>query len=659
MTAAHVRGTAIEGVVILGMHRSGTSVVTRLVSLLGLALCRPEDLLAGFPGNPRGHWESKSLIALNNRLLRQLDGSWYCPPSLEPERISSLLEPHAAAGLAALRHAHPRWPFVWKDPRTCILMPFWSNVLGPRAAYVLVARHPGEVSDSLERRNGFAPEYGVALWERYTRLAISGCAGRATMVCTYDEVLTEPIAWCERMAGFLRSLKVEVPVIEEATISAFVTSSLRRARRSWQDLEPARLYTDERRTLVEASTRVGARAAYLPPPLPPESPETEVILNEIRGSIAGKRPHSARLAAVPAHFVRPASAARPAEDSRPLATAIVIGEGASLKRSIAALERALPAGSEVQAVPGGRHGIESPETRPDGLRGGRGAPPPGAARHGGSEALARALDAAAGRIVLISTGEPPAGDSWFADVQKELKRSAAGALGAAVRFAQESDRMYLGSKFVKADLSRAPVTGAGAKGLASVPLLVGGLCAFDRRVLTAAGGIDGEFDTVSSALAELSLRLWRMCFPSYAAPRLEVCVAGEPSEEANGLYDRLRIATLHLEEVELRAFIGRARRDPSYDSAAERLAATDVRQRRALTDAVCAFPTERYFEEFPLRGGRARSKLLTVRRLVAGWARHTRLPHLRRWSPGREPERNSSVSAAASAARRRAGSSRR
>src|SRR6478736_1890747 len=75
-------GGAPEAVVVLGMHRSGTSVATRLAALRGLALCLPDDLLAGFPGNPRGHWESRSLLAFDERLLGELGGTWFCPPSL-------------------------------------------------------------------------------------------------------------------------------------------------------------------------------------------------------------------------------------------------------------------------------------------------------------------------------------------------------------------------------------------------------------------------------------------------------------------------------------------------------------------------------------------------------------------------------------------------
>ena len=76
-------GTDI-GVFVLGMHRSGTSAVARAVSLLGFSLGDQADLIPPGPDNPRGFWESKSLVVLNDELLSALGGSWDAPPSPSP-----------------------------------------------------------------------------------------------------------------------------------------------------------------------------------------------------------------------------------------------------------------------------------------------------------------------------------------------------------------------------------------------------------------------------------------------------------------------------------------------------------------------------------------------------------------------------------------------
>jgi hypothetical protein len=621
------------------MHRSGTSTVTRLVSLLGLAVCRPDDLLAGFPGNPRGHWESKSLVAFNNRLLRELGGFWFCPPSPGSEDVAQLLARHQARGLAAIRAAHPQRPFVWKDPRTCLLLPFWSNVLAGRVAFVIVARHPSEVSDSLERRNGFAAPYGLALWERYMRLAVLGAAGQPVMLCGYDEVLAEPVAWCERLSEFLRSLGFQLPPLEQDPISAFVTSGLRGARRSSLELEGERLFPPERVALARATAQAGAHAIYRPPSLPQESPATEEVFREIRTSIAGERRAKATLAAVPRNFVGPVRSMRPTPDGP--VSVILTSETASSEAPIDMLASILPAGSEILSTDAEHAHGDGPAERGIALREiVRPRPGEGASSAtAGSDALARAADAATGRVVLVSTGELPRGESWLSQIVAALARSGAGGVAAAIRVGGDlGGQRYAGADLLAGDLSHRLVPAGATQQLVAAPLLCGGLCAFDRRILSAAGGIDAHFHADSAALAELSLRLWRMCFPSYAMLSLEIRAQPGVLRGGQDEYDRLRLATLHLDDASLRAFIARAEQWPSYGSIAAELSATDVRSRRALIDAVCALPTAYYFDEFARRGP-IRSRLRRVRRVVVSDARRERLllmmPRLRRTSISR------------------------
>src|SRR3954447_18430199 len=66
---------ATPGTLVLGMHRSGTSAATRVINLLGAHLCRADDLLPDLRGNPRGHWESSTLVDVNDRLLDDMGRS--------------------------------------------------------------------------------------------------------------------------------------------------------------------------------------------------------------------------------------------------------------------------------------------------------------------------------------------------------------------------------------------------------------------------------------------------------------------------------------------------------------------------------------------------------------------------------------------------------
>lgn len=594
-----------EGVVVLGMHRSGTSLVSRLVNMLGLAVCRHDDLLVGRARNPRGHWESISLLHFNERLLNELGGRWFCPPLLGPRELSGMLREHAGDALATLRDAHPRRPWVWKDPRTCVLLPFWSAVLERRAAYVLVVRHPLEVSDSLARRSGCTQLLSFALWERYTRQAMLGAAGRPLMVCTYDQVLADPVAWCERLAAFLGELGLRSLAVDRAAIDAFVMGELRHSRHGWTDLRPGAGISPQQVALAQAASAFTVQRSYVPPALPAETPETEAIFREIRRRVNPRGRRRRGLASLPARLVTatPASASADADEGfrPPVSLVLARSSAAAVDASVLTVGASLPAGSEILVAGADRaHAAEGGPLREVSLRYIDCDRSPSEA-----EALALGAQAAGGRIVLLTTGSLMRCDPWYAPVERALAVPGVGGVGPVIRFRSSPDLRYFGQVFTDEDLTARYVAGGAAKTSVPTALLFAAHCAYDRALLAAAGGIDGGFSSACAAVAELSIRLWRMGFRCCIVPDVEVW--GEAPDEdgaeddAERLYDRLRIATLHFSSVRLQAFTDRASRLPSYDWAAERLAASDVDIRRTAIEAVCAFPADRYFDSFPLR----------------------------------------------------------
>jgi hypothetical protein len=609
-SVAEPLAAAPEGVVVLGMHRSGTSLITRLVNLLGLAVCSHDDLLVGRARNPRGHWESKSLLRLNDRLLSELGGSWYAPPQLGPAETSRLLGAHRAEAAAAFAHAHPERPWVWKDPRTCVLAPFWSAVLGQRAAYLLITRHPFEVSDSLARRSGVTPLLGLALWERYTRQAMLGAAGRPLMACTYDAVLADPLAWCERLVAFLGELGVRAGPVDSAAVGAFVMDELRHSRRSWTQLEPGPEISAEQVELARAASVYTVQRSYTPPPLPHETPRTVEIFAEI----ASRKGRERQLAALPEHLV--ASTARtpdevstartPSEvstartpDDAPTArtpVSIVLAYGA--EASLDAIADDLPAGSETL------------------LAGAEAAPAESEAG-----ALALAVGASSCEIVLLCAGILTSCDPWYEQFTQALAVAKVGAVAPLLRSRSDPRARRFGRGFVDVELSARAVTGRPQQELEPAALLPVACSAYDRALLDAAGGVDGGFSSAAAAIAELSLRLWRMGFRCCIAPRVQAWSRapeddGEVgAEDASGLYDRMRIAALHFGPDRLRELDERVRTLAAYEQASVRLAASDVPLRRAAIEAVCAFPVDRYFERFPLDAGGADGRQLSIPRV--------------------------------------------
>jgi len=156
---------------ILGGHRSGTSLVSGLLWHAGLHL---GDLLPAGPDNPRGFFESVEILAAHQGLLAAQERDWTCPPYRLDSRACDL-SPLAAvvAGLSAAGR-----PWGVKDPRLLFLLPAWLEIV-PAVRLIGVLRHPAAVAASLTARNGFAPEAARAIADAHLErlAALQGALG--------------------------------------------------------------------------------------------------------------------------------------------------------------------------------------------------------------------------------------------------------------------------------------------------------------------------------------------------------------------------------------------------------------------------------------------------------------------------------------------------
>lgn len=280
-----------RGVVVLGMHRSGTSAATRLINLLGVPLPAATDLLPAAFDNPRGHWESASLVTMNDRVLAARDCDWTCPARFEQgwenePALVALVEEAART----FRRVVPTLQWVWKDPRNCLLLPFWIRALGAEPAVVLVLRHPLEIAASLGRRDGFDRAYCLALWERYMRVCLDSVSGLQVMATTYHELLADPLGWCERTRAFLDRSGVETGAVPPAEVHEFIDARLRHSRSMAGTLGADPAVSGEQRDLAAALDRtVGVHDSFVAPALPSESASTEDLLGERRRALSALR----------------------------------------------------------------------------------------------------------------------------------------------------------------------------------------------------------------------------------------------------------------------------------------------------------------------------------------------------------------------------------
>ncbi|HEY5025168.1 MAG TPA: hypothetical protein VII76_09340 [Acidimicrobiales bacterium] len=275
-------GTSPRGVLVLGMHRSGTSAATRLVNVLGPATCAPAEMVRG-PWNPSGHFESRTLMHLNNALLTQMGRTWWYPPPAGDayDAVAARITTTHGQARRAFRRVHRSVPWVWKDPRTSVLLPFWRGVLGHRIAAVVVVRNPLEVAVSMQRRHDVPVAFGVALWERYNRLILLHSAGLPVLVTRYDDLVHDPGAWSDQARSFLAGLGMRLASVAEDADTArdFIDPDLRHSTHTRADLVEAGDHSLALYDVLEAA--MGPSTSFQTPVLPSEPPAVATELDTV------------------------------------------------------------------------------------------------------------------------------------------------------------------------------------------------------------------------------------------------------------------------------------------------------------------------------------------------------------------------------------------
>jgi hypothetical protein len=199
------------GVYVLGMHRSGTSALARVIDLLGVpvadrGLVAPSRENPYLPDedNPVGYWEPQDLVLFNTWLLSQLGGRTMAPPPLEVSaHAAHLLRNRIPAARQLFRSLHPGDQWTWKDPRNCVLLPFWRAVIDDRAVVVFAYRDPAEVAASLHRRGPAVGATAISLWEEYVRAALFASEDLPRLVVDYADLIAQPESTVGRVGSFL------------------------------------------------------------------------------------------------------------------------------------------------------------------------------------------------------------------------------------------------------------------------------------------------------------------------------------------------------------------------------------------------------------------------------------------------------------------------
>lgn len=196
---------------VLGMHRSGTSAFTGTLNCLGIVLGK--NLLNSSEDNEKGFFENNYLIGIDEKILKFFDSGW--------DRVQGLPEKWwKNKSIKVFRDEIKDYLslefnnaaiFGIKDPRICILLPLWLEILEELnivSKIIIVIRNPFEVARSLNKRDGFSTEKATILWMNHILEAEFYSRNYSRVFCTIDELLEAP---AKTVAKIVTSLNIKFP----------------------------------------------------------------------------------------------------------------------------------------------------------------------------------------------------------------------------------------------------------------------------------------------------------------------------------------------------------------------------------------------------------------------------------------------------------------
>jgi hypothetical protein len=252
-------------IVVLGMHRSGTSLCANILAALGVDMA---EAPGPSPANARGHWERSRLCDMHDEVFAMHGGAWTgaghnlalpdnwrTAPGLagiETRIVAYMSQILASAELAG-----------FKDPRTARLLPMWDDFfdrLNVKPRFIFCVRNPSQVARSLEARDRSARAEGEYRWLMYNAHGLAGLGARPVRIIPYEDWFTQPLATAERLARWVYPDRSPSPEALQALVAGVLDPGLRH-----DPPEPLTAGTAAR--TLHAMIAAAAADDAIPPPL--------------------------------------------------------------------------------------------------------------------------------------------------------------------------------------------------------------------------------------------------------------------------------------------------------------------------------------------------------------------------------------------------------
>ncbi len=225
-------------ILILGMHRSGTSALTGTLAKLGIYI--GDDLMASNEYNPKGYFENNILYEINEKLLAECSSNWddvfYKPNKLELLLDSPILQELKTAIVDQFASSEL---FAIKDPRLAYLFPLYEQILESLEIDIRIIipyRNPIEVAQSLKKRDGMSIERSMLLWAYHLFLSEKTSRNYKRCFLAFDELMSNHN---EVILKIDKALQLDLHSIykaREPEINSFLESGLKHHNSNMDDL---------------------------------------------------------------------------------------------------------------------------------------------------------------------------------------------------------------------------------------------------------------------------------------------------------------------------------------------------------------------------------------------------------------------------------------
>ena len=267
-------------ILVLGMHRSGTSAIAGVLNKLGCYSGEEDDLFSADANNNSGYFERSDVVSCNEEILSKhfidefqesinmncfetntsldnygwLFGAWSSPfkdctskdtPQCIYKAIEDLQNNASENALA----------YVIKDPRISLTYTFWEYALNEKPLIVIMLRHPMHVAESLFKRNGIPIEVGLDIWSSYTKSAFENTKNNPRIIVSYDDLVDNTKTVVNDICLFFKENGINFEAPSSAT--EFIKSELRHSNKKMApgiESEVINLYERVRDNDLEAIT---------------------------------------------------------------------------------------------------------------------------------------------------------------------------------------------------------------------------------------------------------------------------------------------------------------------------------------------------------------------------------------------------------------------